>query len=400
MDAGLKHGVRPAAVDRGTRVEIADLFYATPARLKFLKTDRPRRRPVADMLKRLAMAHPHVRFELGGEGAPALDYPAAVDLDPAAALARRLAQVMGRDFVATPCRWTPGAEDVGLAGLAGPAHRAPAHRRGHPPLRQRSPGARQAAARRREGRLRGRGAERPHPALALFDTCPARLVDVNVHPGKSEVRFRDPGLIRGLVVGSLKQVLAGAGHRASNTVGSATSTRCGPTPAPQGAALLARLAGDAQPRLELARSPAAPAEPPGPAGYDTGPAPPSASPKPRRPPSRLSPTLRPTAARRLRAAPDLLERPLGAARAQLHETYIVAQTRDGVVIVDQHAAHERLVYERLKAERAGRRFSRQMLLIPAVVDLDPVEVDRLAEKADLLAALGLVIEPFGPARSR
>lgn len=397
VDAGLKHAVRPAAIDRGTRVEIADLFYATPARLKFLKTDRAEAQAVADMLKRLAMAHPGVRFELGGEGAPALDYPAASDLDPAAATARRLAQVMGRDFVDNALPVDAWREEVGLAGLAGlpTAHRptgAAIHLfvNGRPVRDKLLLGAVKGAY--ADVVPSGR-----HPALALFVTCPARLVDVNVHPGKSEVRFRDPGLVRGLVVGALKQVLGGAGHRASNTVGASVID-----------ALRAHTGAQA-PRSWLASpatrnvdwnwraSPAAPDEPPGPPSYDSGPAPSFGFAEAAQAAfSALADPAADARAATFAPAPDLLERPLGAARAQLHDTYIVAQTRDGVVIVDQHAAHERLVYERLKAERAAAGVNRQMLLIPAVVDLDPVEVDRLAEKADLLAALGLVIEPFGP----
>ncbi|PSC04616.1 DNA mismatch repair endonuclease MutL [Alsobacter soli] len=410
VDAGLKHPVRPAALDRGTRVEIADLFFATPARLKFLKTDRAEAQAVADMLKRLAMANPGVRFELGGEGAPALDYPAAPG-DPAAALAQRLAQVMGRDFVdnAVPVdAWREEARLTGLAGLP-TAHRPTAAAvhlfvNGRPVRDKLLLGAVKGAY--ADVVPTGR-----HPALALFVTCPPRLVDVNVHPGKSEVRFRDPGLIRGLVVGALKQAIADAGYRASNTVGAATidalRAHTGAQPA------RSWFSGREPARnanWDWRASPAAPAEPGG-RPLDVGTASVAGYPQPSAPAAApafgfaeaaqaafaaLADPVADARAAEAAPGPDLLARPLGAARAQLHDTYIVAQTQDGVVIVDQHAAHERLVYERLKAERAAQGVARQMLLIPAVVDLDPVEVDRLTEKADLLASLGLVIEPFGP----
>ena len=193
-----------------------------------------------------------------------------------------------------------------------------------------------------------------------------------MHPAKAEVRFRDPGLVRGLVVGALKQTLAGAMHRATPSATSAvhamahrygTNGRASPwspgtlPAAPPGF----ESPGFAEPaQAAFAHdAPSARAEPPP-------------------------------------VAPDLAAAPLGAARAQLHETYIVAQTRDGIVLVDQHAAHERLVYERLKAERAAAGIARQPLLIPAVVDLEPRDVERLAEAAIQLDELGLALESFGP----
>ncbi|MHB2167029.1 DNA mismatch repair endonuclease MutL [Alsobacter sp. R-9] len=387
VDAGLKHPVRPAAVGPGTRVEIADLFFATPARLKFLKTDRAEAQAVADVVRRLAMAHPGVRFTLAGEGAPSLDYP-AVPGEGADALAGRLSQVLGREFVTNAVPVDATREDVALGGLAGlPTYHRPTAAAVHlfvngRPVRDKVLlGAVKAAY--ADVVPAGR-----HPAVALFVTCPARAVDVNVHPGKSEVRFRDPGLVRGLVVGALKDAVGAAGHRAANTVSARTleALRPGsPPPAQQGA-----WSGGSRRPLDWdwRSSPAAPEEPRrAQAGFAEAAqvafaalAAPSADARAGQP----------------EAAPELLDRPLGAARAQVHDTYIVAQTRDGVVIVDQHAAHERLVYERLKREREGRGIARQGLLIPVVVDLDPVEAERLVDRASLLADLGLVVEPFGP----
>ncbi len=387
VDAGVKHPVRPAAVDRGTRVEVVDLFFATPARLKFLKTDRAEAQAVGDVVRRLAMAHPYVRFALAGEGAPALDFPAATG-DGAQAQARRLAQVLGQDFVANAVPVDAAREAVELGGLAGlPTFHKPTAAAVHlfvngRPVRDKLLlGAVKAAY--ADVVPSGR-----HPAVALFVSCPPHVVDVNVHPGKSEVRFRDPGLVRGLVVGALKETLARAGHRASNTVSARTldALRPGLPPAARNG-----WAGTGSHPLEWdwRTSPAAPEEPrrSEPPGFAEA--------------AQVAFAVLADPAADIRAgmgpaSPDLVEKPLGAARAQLHDTYIVAQTRDGVVIVDQHAAHERLVYERLKRERAGRGVARQGLLIPVVVDLDPVAAGRLIDRAALLADLGLVIEPFGP----
>ncbi len=385
VDAGLKHPVRPAAIDRGTRVEVADLFFATPARLKFLKTDRAEAQAVADVVRRLAMAHPAVRLALAGEGAPALDYP-AVDGEGADGLARRLGQVLGGNFIANAVPVDAMREEVRLEGFAGlpTLHKATAGAvhlfvNGRPVRDKLLLGAVKAAY--ADVVPFGR-----HPALALFVRCEPRAVDVNVHPGKSEVRFRDPGLVRGLVVGALKETLARAGHRASNTVSARTLDAL----RPGGAQPRGWSSGGSPPRdWDWRTSPAAPEEPRrAEAGGFADAAQvafavlstPSADPR-----GALA-----------EVQPDLVEKPLGAARAQVHDTYIVSQTRDGVVIVDQHAAHERLVYERLKRERAGQGVARQVLLIPVVVDLDPVEAGRLLDRASLLADLGLVVEGFGP----
>jgi DNA mismatch repair protein MutL len=399
VDGGLKHPVRPAAVNPGTRVEVADLFFATPARLKFLKTDRAEAQAVGEVVRRLAMAHPLVRFSLAGEGTPALDYPAP-RLDDTAPLRFRLEQVLGRDFVQNSLRLDAAREGVLLQGYAGlPTMHKPTASgihlfvNGRPVRDKLLIGAVKAAY--ADVVPNGR-----HPTLVLFVTCPPREVDVNVHPGKSEVRFRDPGLVRGLIVGGVKDVLARAGHRASNTVGLATLDALRP---PGAAATMARSFGfppgeTSRPlQWDWRQSPAAPdpfspssglAEPaqafyggPGSAGQPglAGAGWPAAD---------LRAFERPL-------SPEEEAYPLGAARAQLHDTYIVAQTRDGMVIVDQHAAHERLVYERLKREREVSGITRQMLLIPAVVDLDPVEAERILARADVLAALGLAVEPFG-----
>jgi len=385
VDAGIKHPVRPAALDRGTRVEVADLFHAVPARLKFLKTDRAEAQAIGDLLKRIAMAHPRVRFTLSGDGGTVFDHPAARGVTEAEALAERLGQVLGRDFTSNALPVDAIREEAALSGLAGLAtdHRATAagihtYVNGRPVRDKLLLGAVKAAY----ADLLPNGR---HPAVALYLTVPPRMVDVNVHPAKSEVRFRDPGLVRGLVVGALKQTLGAAGHRAANTVGARTLDALRPGVSPQGG-----VSGMARPlNWDWRTSPAAPS------AAETASAPFGFAEAAQAAIAAFAPQSD-TRATETPIDPGLLDRPLGAARAQLHDTYIVAQTRDGVVIVDQHAAHERLVYERLKRERDARGIERQMLLIPVVVDLDPVEADRLLERAAMLASSGLVIESFGP----
>ena len=358
----------PIAMGQGARVEVRDLFAATPARLKFLKSERAEASAVADVVKRLAMANPDVRFSLGGEGLAGFDHqacPAGRD-----GLLARLTQILGRDFRENALPVDAVREDFRLWGFAGlPTwHRANALAQfvfvnGRPVRDRQIAGAIRAAY------MDYLSSDR-HPTLALFIDCPPRRVDVNVHPAKAEVRFADPGLVRGLVVGALKQSLAEALHRAT----------------PSNAVAAAQRFAQANPGFARAAPPqnwdwrASPAAPDllDAAGF-----------------AEASPA---ADARAHDVAPreSDLAAPLGAARAQIHETYIVAQPRDGLVLVDQHAAHERLVYERLKAERARSGVARQALLSPLVVDLESDDAARLVEAADLLGTLGLVLEPFGP----
>jgi DNA mismatch repair protein MutL len=223
--------------------------------------------------------------------------------------------------------------------------------------------------------------------VALFVTLDPREVDVNVHPAKAEVRFRDPALVRSLLIGSLREALGREGRRAASTGGSATIAAFRPAVAPQST------------NWDWRRSPARPADPrglpfPGRGGFASAAAPGLAEAA-----QAVFDTGDPSADARQdisEAVPEMLDRPLGAARAQLHETYIVAQTRDGLVIVDQHAAHERIVYERLKAALERQGVARQILLIPEIVELDEADVERILARADELARYGLAIEPFGP----
>jgi DNA mismatch repair protein MutL len=381
VDGGRKGEVRPAAANPGTRVEVTDLFSATPARLKFLKSDRAEAQAVAEVVKRLALAHPQVRFMLSGEHLTAFDLPAETGGEEA--LLGRLARVLGRDFRPNAIRIDAAREGVELGGYAG----LPTFHRGtaahiHAVVNGRPVRDKLLFGAIRAGYMDVLPSDR-HPAIGLVVNCDPRQVDVNVHPAKTEVRFRDPGLVRGLVVGALKEALARAGHRAATTGGARTlaALRSVLNPSARPAAV--------PPHALTFPTEAAAAHPP--QGWQ--------APLEGFAEQQAAFAVAPSADARAAAAPVVegaLDQPLGAARAQIHENYIIAQTREGLVIVDQHAAHERLVYERLKRERAERGIARQLLLIPEVVELDPSEVDRLDTQAEALAALGLVVESFGP----
>jgi DNA mismatch repair protein MutL len=380
VDAGVKSQVKPAALSEGTRVEVRDLFYATPARLKFLKLDRTEAEAVREVVRRLAMSRPDVAFTLAGEERAQVTFAAA--LPGSAGRLARLGDVLGADFRANAVEVAAEREGVAIEGYAALPTLTRANALGQylfvngRPVRDKLLlGAVRAAYADYLPRDR-------HPVLALFVTLPAREVDVNVHPAKAEVRFRNAGLVRALIVHALKSALARDGTRAATTGGSATIAAFRPTqrawdwrrspaaPAPARFGQVSRSGGFA----EAAQS-----------AFDTG-----------MPAADVREAIAAAAAIAGDAFADTLDHPLGAARAQVHETYIVAQTPDGLVIVDQHAAHERIVYERLKAalERSG--VTRQILLIPEIVELDEADVERVLARAEELARFGLVLESFGP----
>ncbi|MDB5406696.1 MAG: mismatch repair protein MutL [Rhodospirillales bacterium] len=390
VEGGAKGRALPAAHPVGTRVEVRDLFYATPARLKFLKTPRTERDQALDAVQRLAMAYPAIGFTVTGDDDKMLLRLNAVVADLAGAVAsprrQRLAALLGRDFADNALEIDAQREGFRLSGLAGlpTLNRATAREQylfvnGRPVRDKLLVGAVRGAYQDFLARDR-------HPMVVLFLDCPEEDVDVNVHPAKAEVRFRDSALVRGLIVGSLRNVLAAAGHRASTTVADAAlgAFRPGEMSSPTlpltthtgwktGNYSGANYSGGS-PRLPAGFAEAAAAL------YEPGPG------------------FAPAAPDSTSAGEgDALERyPLGAARGQLHQTYIVAQTSDGIVIVDQHAAHERLVYERMKAHLQSGSVARQILLLPEVVELDEADVARLASRAAELAELGLVLEAFGP----
>jgi DNA mismatch repair protein MutL len=357
--------VRPAALTKGTVVELRDLFFATPARLKFLRSDRAELQAVTEVIRRLAMAEPQVGFTLrdvtGGEARTLFRAdPASGDLFDA--LQSRLASVIGRDFTDNALRIDSEREGLSLQGYAA----LPTYSRGSSAQQYLFVNGRPVLDRMLYGALRAAYfdvlSRDRHPAAVLNLIADPQRVDVNVHPAKAEVRFREPDAARSLIITALKSALTGAGHRASSTVGAATLQAFRP---------VYQMDRPSQPALSRAFAFQS-------SGFAEAPQ-------------------APAFAEVQAPAPDEVPQthPLGAARAQLHENYIVAQTATGIVIVDQHAAHERLVYERLKRQMADSGIRAQALLIPEIVDLSPTDAARLLDAAPALAGIGLTIEPFG-----
>ena len=356
---------RPAAMQHGTRATLRDLFYATPARLKFLRSDRAEAQAIADVVKRLAMAEPAIAFSLRDTATDRVVFQVQAEQgDMFSALRGRLGQIMSRDFVDNAIPVDAEREGVSLTGFAG----LPTYSRGAAVAQYLFVNGRPVRDKLLLGALRGAYADflsrDRHPAVALFVECDPTLVDVNVHPAKSEVRFREPAMVRGLIVSGLRHALAEAGHRASTTVSDAAlgsftretpnQTRVYQMDRPRNAPGYSGLAEtatmfDPQPSARIEEAP----------------------------------------------QPEAQHRPLGAARAQLHENYILSQTDNGLVIVDAHAAHERLVYEKLKAQMAETGVRAQALLIPEVISLSDSDIALLMEQNETLTQMGLSIEPFG-----
>lgn len=402
VDGGDKQEPRPAPRFglHGTRVDVRDLFFATPARLKFMKSERSESMAISDVVKRLAMANPHVGFTLTNGARTSLRMK-GTPLSEDGRLVR-LSKILGDDFGANAVAVESEREGIVLTGFAG----LPTFSRGNSAHQYLFVNGRPVRDKLLHGAVRGAYqdflARDRHPVVALYVDVPLEHVDVNVHPAKTEVRFRNPGLVRGLIVSALRRALSEAGHRASTTVSDyalgkiqsgqpayalqgryGAQERGGPPPGYQGYApyrndpamqpLIDGMSGVSGRVEEASENYNGPYT----AGYaaqvfD---------------PANIPPT--PTS-----------DFPLGTARAQLHETYIVAQTQDGIVIVDQHAAHERLVYEEMKAKMArekagGQGIARQTLLIPDIVDLGETDAARVLSRADELAEMGLILEPFG-----
>jgi DNA mismatch repair protein MutL len=377
VDGGVKSDMMPAALSQGTRVEVSDLFYATPARLKFLKTDRTEAEGIREIVRRLAMARPDIAFTLAGEERAPVTWAAA--LPGAAGRLTRLGDILGADFRSHAIEVRAERDGVVVEGFAA----SPALTRANALGQYLFVNGRPVRDKLILGAVRAAYADYlprdRHPVVALFVTLEPREVDANVHPAKTEVRFRNAGLMRALIVHALKEGLAREGRRTAANSGDAAiaafrpafarstnwdwrrspSFPVGPVPS---------FAGSAAPALAERDQ----------AAFDVGG--PSADARAHDQP--------PTA--------DLIDRPLGAARTQIHDTYIVSQTRDGLVIVDQHAAHERIVYERLKASLAKNGVERQILLIPDIVEMDEATVERLLAREAELASFGLAIESFGP----
>ena len=364
---------RPEAAPQGTTVELRDLFHATPARLKFMRSDRAEAQAIADVVRRLALAEPYVGFTLSDVSQGGMRQILRLDAAQGAlfdALEERVAALMGREFTENALRIDTERDSLRLTGFAG----LPTYSRGAAVAQYLFVNGRPVRDRLLLGALRAAYsdvmARDRHPVVVLNIDCAPELVDVNVHPAKTEVRFRDPGLARGLVVSGLRHALAEQGHRSATTVSAgmlgamAQPSRRYQMDRPSTGAMQA--AYQLQAPVSAGGLSDAQAQWPGP------------------PAARADPVFEAPA-----------QAPLGAARAQIHDTYILAQTARGMVIVDQHAAHERLVYERLKRQRAEGGIAAQALLIPEIVELGAHEAAQIRDLAPDLARLGLGIEPFG-----
>jgi DNA mismatch repair protein MutL len=344
---------RPAALSQGTEISVRDLFFATPARLKFLKADRTETAEAADVVRRMALANPGTGFSFVTEERRLVD-AAKGETEEA-----RIARITGCDFMENCVAFSHDREDVAVRGFAG----LPTWSRTNGALQYAFVNGRAVRDKLLSGAIRGAYSDvlpaGRFPAVILFVTCMPERVDVNVHPAKAEVRFRDGALVRGLIVSAIRNALASTRAAAPDSALSRQTISSFRSWMPEPASPAMGFAEAQQAAFEM--------------------------------------NLPPSAPRAAESVTDDLhaDYPLGQARAQIHDNYIVSQTRGGFMLIDQHAAHERLVYEKLKRERAGLGIAMQPLLVPEVIDLDPVEVERLVASADMLARSGLVLEAFG-----
>ncbi|RCS24593.1 DNA mismatch repair endonuclease MutL [Phyllobacterium salinisoli] len=399
VSGGRMEGPRPAALNQGTIAEVRDLFFATPARLKFMKTDRAEAMAVGDIVKRVAIAFPHIRFSLAGSDRTPLELPATGAGSDG--MLERIAQVLGKEFPENAIAIDAERDGVRLAGFAG----IPSFNRANSLHQFAYVNGRPVRDKQIWGAIRGAYADviarDRHAVAVLFLTLDPALVDVNVHPAKADVRFRDPGLVRGLIVGAIRQALSQSGIRAATSGAEAMmqafrAEGFGARQAPERPAAAYRApayqAGSWTTTAPRPRSEWSPATAPyRPLDMDMGFA--------ENEQATFEGVTTPSADARATvedAPAELIAAPLGAARAQIHANYIVAQTDDSLVIVDQHAAHERLVYEALKTALHARPLPAQMLLIPEIVDLPEEDAERLASHAETLARFGLGVERFGP----
>lgn len=379
IEGGQKHYPQPAAHPGGTQVEVRDLFYATPARLKFMKTPATETAHIVDTVNKLALSFPHVGLTLREDERDLLTLPAVQEIDLFQSRLTRLEGVMGKDFPPNSLPVHVTRDDMEVVGYVGvpTLHRGTSIHQylfvnGRPVKDKLLSSAIRAAYQDYLARDR-------HPLLALYLEIPPKMVDINVHPAKAEVRFRETQQVRNLLVGAIRHALQQAGHRASTTVAQSTIQAFRP------------------------EKPLAPVDLPSP------PTPPLSPSFPSSGSLFATEALAPSFMQKKSedgfiafpsspSLPSEEKKPLyflGEARAQLHQTYIVAEKEDSLVIIDQHAAHERLVYEKLKRELETHGIKRQVLLIPQVVTLPPHQVEILLSLSDSLNPLGLVLEPFG-----
>ena len=367
VDHGVVVEEGPAALPPGTRVRVEQLFGKVPARRKFLRSARSEYAACLDVVKRLAMARPEVGFTLDHGGRRILA------LQPEQELTDRVAQIVARELKDNGVEIALERGGLRLSGIAG----LPTYNRGVADHQYLFVNGRPVKDRLLVGAVRGAYADMlardRHAVLALFLDLPPEEVDVNVHPAKTEVRFRDPAAVRGFIVSGLRQSLSAGDRRSAQAPDAAAMGRWMPEPAALGSIFNGRDWSAPAPSVrESVRAWHAPE----------------------------GEVMTAPLGRAEAAAPlpeEAEEYPLGVARGQVANTYIVAESADGLVIVDQHAAHERLVLERLRAAGAGEATARpQALLIPEVVELDEPDCDRLEAAAEKLATMGLAIERFGP----
>lgn len=376
VDNGEVGGEGPAALPPGTRVRVEGLFERVPARRKFLRSPRAEYAACLDVVKRLAMARPEIGFTLEHDGRSILKLP------PGEGQAARVAALTDRDLPANSVAVDLVRDDLVLGGVAG----LPTFSRGVADHQYLFVNRRPVKDRLLAGAVRGAYADLlardRHPLVALFLDVPLDQVDVNVHPAKTEVRFRDPALVRGLIVSGLRRALDAAGHSAAQrpSVDAMAMWQSGERHSPPSAESEWGLASPqsfmAPPLATAGLKPYS-----GVSDHRTFFAPP--------PMARAEAAAAPP--------PDHGRYPLGVARGQVANTYIVAETEDGLILVDQHAAHERLVLERMRRAAANGGVARQALLLPEVVELEEPACDRLEARIAELAGFGLELERFGPA---
>ncbi|CDO47961.1 DNA mismatch repair protein [Bartonella tribocorum] len=392
VTAGKIVGPKPAAANLGTIVEVRDLFFVTPARLKFMKTDRAETNAISDMIKRIAIAFPHIRFSLSGLDRTSMEL-SATENNTQGQL-QRITQIMGKEFAPNSIALDAERESVRLTGFAC----LPSFNRNNSLHQFAYVNGRPVRDKFLWGAIRGAYADvmtrDRYPVAILFIDLPPAEVDVNVHPAKADVRFRDPGLIRGLIVGAIREALQQSGIRPTSTrseamlaafqtqkpltqqsLGNFKNAHQSSSYSPQShhfatASMVHKpldstnsfgLKENATPIMEGLNTPSGDA---------------------------YIPSTIPSS--------EELSYPLGAARAQIHKNYIIAQTQDSLIIVDQHAAHERLVYEALKNALYAKPLPSQLLLIPEIVELSEEDATCLLTHKDALQKFGLGIEPFGP----
>ena len=366
---GKKSVPAPSSHPEGTQIEVRNLFYATPARLKFLKTERAEAMAIKDTITRLALAKPSIAFQLTSDGKNSLNLPACKNAQ------ERISKILGREFGENAMEIEAEREGIKLFGYAS----LPTLHRATSQYQYLFVNGRAVRDKLLHGCIRAAYSDvlhsGRHPLAALFVEAPADEVDVNVHPAKAEVRFRDPGLVRGLIISALKHALHENGQQASSSISSA---------------MLGSFRPANGPKLPLHRGSA----PSVPSGHAYGNLAESVQTS-YAPQASMAVDMAPVAKTQDAPEHETESFPLGAARAQIHENYIVAQSENGLVVVDQHAAHERLVYERFKAQIAERGIEKQGLLTPEIVQLEESESERLLKFSGEFSKLGLDIEPFG-----